>query len=130
MDKSTEKDAYDDSKENMVIPKTCMNDFEENNDVKLENSSDSDEKQKDLKESPKKFSCPKCQKLFKTKRILKIHILCVHEKRKDYICKTCKKPFFTSTHDLVSLSPNLLSPNPKSPTYYHLVPLSPSPIIT
>ena len=33
-------------------------------------------------------------------------------------------------NDLVSLSPNLLSPNPKSPTYYHLVPLSPSPIIT
>ena len=98
MDKSTEKDAYDDSKENMLIPKTCENDFEENNDVKLENSSDSDEKQKDLKESPKKFSCPKCQKLFKTKRILKIHILRVHERQKDYICKTCKKPFFTSTH--------------------------------
>ena len=52
----------------------------------------------DEEQEPEKFQCPKCLKLFKTKRILKIHILRIHEKRKDYICKTCKKPFFTSTH--------------------------------
>ena len=52
----------------------------------------------DEEQEQEKFQCPKCLKLFKTKRILKIHILRVHEKCKDYICKTCKKPFFTSTH--------------------------------
>ena len=50
----------------------------------------------DEEQEQEKFQCPKCLKLFKTKRILKIHILRIHEKRKDYICETCKKTFATS----------------------------------
>ena len=98
-----EESKNDDSKENkplnkvpVDISKTKEKDFEENDDLHLQLSSDSDEELKDLKEEHKKFSCPKCLKHFKGKYVLKKHILHVHEKRKDYICETCKKTFAES----------------------------------
>ena len=76
-----EESKNDDSKENkplnkvpVDISKTKEKDFEENDDLHLQLSSDSDEELKDLKEEHKKFSCPKCLKLYKGKDYLKRHI--------------------------------------------------------
>ena len=91
MEESTEND--DGSKEDkphnkvpMDISKTEENNFEENDDMHLHLSSDSDEELKDLKEEHKNVSCPKCPKLFKTEKNLENHIAMIHDgKSKSFI---------------------------------------------
>ena len=69
-----EESKNDDSKENkplnkvpVDISKTKEKDFEENDDLHLQLSSDSDEELKDIIEDQKMFSCPNCLKLYKDK---------------------------------------------------------------